>query len=47
MLTATFLAIFMIPMFFVVVSKLTGITKPESHPDDPPSAASGHAAGGH
>jgi multidrug efflux pump len=47
MLTATFLAIFLIPMFFVVVSKLTGITKPESHPDDPPSAASGHAAGGH
>jgi multidrug efflux pump len=45
MLTATFLAIFMIPMFFVVVSKLTGSTRPQdpSKPDD----ATPHLAGGH
>ncbi|QHI99137.1 efflux RND transporter permease subunit [Xylophilus rhododendri] len=50
MLTATFLAIFMIPMFFVVISKLAGQTKPKEHPHDdkpPPDAHAPQAAGAH
>ena len=47
MLTATFLAIFLIPMFFVVVSKLTGSTRPKTpggdqdHPDHPGDTSHG------
>jgi multidrug efflux pump len=47
MLTATFLAIFMIPMFFVVISKLTGSTRPNGHPDDPAGSMTPQTAGGH
>jgi multidrug efflux pump len=47
MLTATFLAIFMIPMFFVVVSKLTGSARTRSRADDPAPDAGVNAAGGH
>ncbi|WPB59198.1 efflux RND transporter permease subunit [Xylophilus sp. GOD-11R] len=49
MLTATFLAIFMIPMFFVVISKLTGSTKPKEHPkdDDTPGHGTPQPAGAH
>ncbi len=47
MLTATFLAIFMIPMFFVVVSRIAKTSKPKDRPSDPAHGASPQPAGGH